>query len=153
MKGFDFPGCYIPVDHKSGSTKTPSKLLESILKPAPVNTRVAPPKNSAKPKVPATLRTLATPPLSTKKPLRYLATRSLLLACGLATLGNVPVYSMINSTEDGKVIHLTEPLLDSTSPAQIVKDLNLPAVAVESFSGYAVDILPDATQGNWSAHT
>jgi len=153
MKGFDFPGCYIPADHKSGSIKTPSKLLESLLKPAPVNIRVAPPRNSAKPKVPATPRTLATPPLSTKKPLRYLATRSLLLACGLATLGNVPVYSMISSTEDGKIIHLTEPLLDSTSPAQIVKDLNLPAVAVESFSGYAVDILPDATQGNWSAHT
>lgn len=148
MKGFDFPGCYIPADHKYGSIKTPSKLLESLFKPVPANIRVKPLKNSAKPKTP-------TPPptLPTKKPLRYLATRSLLLACGLATLGNVPVYSMISSTKDGKIIHLTEPLLDSTSPAQIVKDLNLPAVAVESFSGYAVDILPDATQGNWSAHT
>lgn len=157
MKGFDFPGCYIPVDHKFGSaTASSSKLLDSLLKPAPINVRVKPAKDRVAYRTEnrAELKASpASPSLSAKKPLRYLATRSLLLACGLATLGNVPVYSMISNTEDGKLIHLTEPLLDSASPAQVVKDLNLPAVAVESFSGYAIDILPDARQGNWSAHT
>lgn len=86
---------------------------------------------------------------STRKPLRYIATRSLFLTCGLATLGNIPVYSMISSPEEGKVLNLaSQP--DNGSPAQVMKDLNLPAVAVESFSGYAVDALPDARQGNWT---
>ncbi|MFN3785846.1 MAG: M23 family metallopeptidase, partial [Thiothrix sp.] len=40
-----------------------------------------------------------------------------------------------------------------TSPAQTLKELNLPAIVVESYSGYALDILPDATQGSWSMRT
>lgn len=94
----------------------------------------------------------ATPAASPRKHLRYIATRTLLLTCGLATLGNIPVYSMINSPEEGKILNLaTQP--DNNSPAQVMKDLNLPAVAVESFSGFAVDVLPDARQGNWIMRT
>jgi len=87
-----------------------------------------------------------------KKPFRYLATRSLFLACGLATLGNIPVYSMINTPAENQTIALEQPA-DADSPAQVLKDLNLPAVAVESFSGFSVDILPDAEQGNWAMRT
>lgn len=87
-----------------------------------------------------------------RKPFRYIATRSLLLTCGLATLGNIPVYSMINTSENSKILNLaSQP--DNSSPAQVMKDLNLPAVAVESFSGYAIDVLPDARQGNWTMRT
>ncbi|MBU0656468.1 MAG: peptidoglycan DD-metalloendopeptidase family protein [Gammaproteobacteria bacterium] len=98
-----------------------------------------------KPARPASAATAAASP---HKHLRYIATRTLLLTCGLATLGNIPVYSMINSPEEGKILNLATQL-DNNSPAQVMKDLNLPAVAVESFSGYAVDVLPDARQGNW----
>lgn len=121
----------IPGDYKP-------KPAKSFFKPAPINTRQE--------KKPSTAPTKP----STKKPLRYIATRSILLTCGLATLGNIPVYSMISTPENGKILSLTEPHLDSSSPAQVIKNLNLPAVAVESFSGYAVDALPDATQGSWS---
>ncbi len=148
MKGFNFPGGHIPVDHKAESAKPSSHPVKNLFKPAPVNIRVKPASHKPEKKSPA-----ATPEARTKKPLRYFATRSLLLACGLATLGNVPVYSMINTSDSGKIINLTEPLLDGSSPAQVIKDLNLPVVAVESFSGYAVDVLPDATQGSWSMRT
>ena len=47
--------------------------------------------------------------------------------------------------------NLTE--VESGSPAQVLQDLNLPAVASESFSGFAMDILPDAQQGNWKMRT
>ncbi|MDD5394122.1 MAG: M23 family metallopeptidase [Thiothrix sp.] len=87
-----------------------------------------------------------------KKSFRYIATRSLFLACGLATLGNIPVYSMINTPAENQTITLEQPA-DADSPAQVLKDLNLPAVAVESFSGFSVDILPDAEQGNWAMRT
>jgi murein DD-endopeptidase MepM/ murein hydrolase activator NlpD len=148
MKGFNFPGGYIPVDHKAELAKSSSKPVKNLFKAAPANVRIKPAKNRPEKKPPT-----AKPDASARKPLRYLATRSLLLACGLATLGNVPVYSMINTSDSGKIINLTDPLLDGNSPAQVIKDLNLPAVAVESFSGYAVDILPDATQGSWSMRT
>lgn len=143
MKGFDFPGYYIPVDHKSEPAKTSFKLAKNLFKPAHTNVRIKPERKS-----PTETRLP-----SAKKPLRYLATRSILLACGLATLGNLPVYSMISTPDNGKIISLTEPYLDSSSPAQVIQDLNLPAVAVESFSGYAIDVLPDATQGSWSMRT
>lgn len=153
MKGFDFPGGYIPVDHKAESAKSSSKpaSVKNFFKPAaPANVRITPAKPTPEKKRPTQVKA-ATP--STRKPLRYLATRSLLLACGLATLGNLPVYSMINTSKDGQIINLTDPLRDNNSPAQVIKDLNLPAVAVESFSGYAMDVLPDATQGSWSMRT
>jgi murein DD-endopeptidase MepM/ murein hydrolase activator NlpD len=96
----------------------------------------------------------AAAPTSTapKKTFHYIATRSLFLACGLATLGNIPVYSMINTSEENQAQTLGESPIAST-PAQVLKDLNLPAVAVESFSGFSVDILPDAEQGNWAMRT
>lgn len=153
MKGFDFPGGYIPVDHKAESAKPSSKpsVVKNLFKPtAPTNVRLTPTQPKPAKTRPTPTKTAAT---STRKPLRYIATRSLLLACGLATLGNVPVYSMINTAKDGQVINLTDPLLENNSPAHVIKDLNLPAVAVESFSGYAMDVLPDATQGNWSMRT
>lgn len=81
--------------------------------------------------------------------LRYLATRSALVVFGLAMLGNIPVYSMIHPADNGKLPLLTE-LDTAASPAQILKELSLPAVAVESYSGYAVEALPDAQQGNWT---
>lgn len=124
----------IPSDYKP-------KPAKNFFKPAPVNVR-------QEKKAPA-----APVANSPKKPLRYIATRSILLTCGLATLGNIPVYSMISTPENDKILSLTDPRLDKSSPAQIIKDLNLPAVAVESFSGYAVDALPDATQGSWSMRT
>ncbi|MEB4591379.1 peptidoglycan DD-metalloendopeptidase family protein [Candidatus Thiothrix sp. Deng01] len=125
----------IPGDYKP-------KPAKSFFKPTPTNTKQEKKASIAPPTSP-----------SAKKPLRYIATRSLLLTCGLATLGNIPVYSMISSPEKDKILSLNEPYLDKNSPAQIIKDLNLPAVAVESFSGYAVDVLPDATQGSWSMQT
>ena len=135
MKGFDFPGGYIPVDHKAESAKPSSKpsVVKNLFKPtAPTNVRLTPTQPKPAKTRPTPTKTAAT---STRKPLRYIATRSLLLACGLATLGNVPVYSMINTAKDGQVINLTDPLLENNSPAHVIKDLNLPAVAVESFSG------------------
>lgn len=131
----------IPGDYKP-------KAAKSLFKPAPVNIRREKPQKHEK----STANEPAAEP-STKKPLRYLATRTLLLTCGLATLGNIPVYSMISTPENSKLINLSEQGLDTNSPAQMMKDLNLPAVAVESYSGYAVDALPDATQGNWSMRT
>jgi murein DD-endopeptidase MepM/ murein hydrolase activator NlpD len=155
MKGYDFSGVYIPVDHHKAepakSSSKPASIKNLFKSTAPVNVRIKPDK--AKPERKAKPEKAADAPRPTRKPLRYLATRSLFLVCGLATLGNVPVYSMINTSKDGQIINLTDPLLDGSSPAQIIKDLNLPAVAVESFSGYAMDVLPDATQGNWSMHT
>ena len=130
MKGFNFPGGYIPVDHKAELAKSSSKPVKNLFKAAPANVRIKPAKNRPEKKPPT-----AKPDASARKPLRYLATRSLLLACGLATLGNVPVYSMINTSDSGKIINLTDPLLDGNSPAQVIKDLNLPAVTVGSFYG------------------
>ena len=94
----------------------------------------------------------SSPHTSPKKPLRYIASRSLFIVCGLATLGNIPVYSMISTPDaTSSVLNLTE--VESGSPAQVLQDLNLPAVASESFSGFAMDILPDAQQGNWKMRT
>lgn len=110
------------------------------------------------PKVPVPTPTAPPPPPITppEKPrrrlFRYLLTRSLMLTCGLAALGNIPVYSMVHSPQERELLNLTKNS-DNSSPAQEIKDLNLPAVAVESFSGYAVDILPDAQQGSWSLRT
>jgi murein DD-endopeptidase MepM/ murein hydrolase activator NlpD len=84
-----------------------------------------------------------------RKSFRYIITRSALLACGLATLGNIPVYSMIHDTNREGILDLTDQP-NVVSPGQVVKDLNLPAVAVESFAGFPVDALPDAQQGNWT---
>lgn len=92
-------------------------------------------------------------PATSKRSLRYIATRSLFLTCGLATLGNLPVYSMIKSDSSNDESALDLSAVPTSSPAQIVQDLHLPAVAVESFSGFAVDITPDARQGNWMMHT
>lgn len=72
------------------------------------------------------------------------------MAIGLLALGNVPVYSMIAPQPTSGLIDLGANRNDTTSPAQVLKELNLPAVAVESYSGYALDILPDAQQGDWS---
>lgn len=84
---------------------------------------------------------------STPKPLRYFVTRSLFIASGLATLGNIPVYSMVSSTP-------YSPALEQTiNPVKVLKDLNLPDVAVESYSGYSVELLPDVSEGNWKTHT
>lgn len=97
----------IPGDYKP-------KPAKNFFKPAPVNIR----QEKKAPAAP-----VATFP---KKPLRYIATRSILLTCGLATLGNIPVYSMISTPENDKILSLTDPRLDKSSPAQIIKDLNLP---------------------------
>lgn len=87
-----------------------------------------------------------------KKTLRYLASRSLLATCGLLVLGNVPVYSMVHTDEQKHLLSLLDDNLP-ISPAQIIKQINLPAVPVETYSGYAVDILPDAQQGSWTMRT
>jgi len=108
-------------------------------------------KQQRKPESVNRKHTASAKPPANRKPLRYIATRSLFLAVGLATLGNIPVYSMISTPDDGKVLNLvSQP--DSNSPGQVLKDLSLPAVAVESYSGYAVDALQDAHQGNWTMH-
>lgn len=135
----------IPGDYKPKATK-------NIFKSAPVNVKI----EKAQKRKPASKTTESadeSPERSPKKPLRYIATRALFLTCGLATLGNIPVYSMVSAPKGSKIINLGEQGLDTDSPVQIMKELNLPAVAVESYSGYAVDALPDATQGNWSMRT
>jgi murein DD-endopeptidase MepM/ murein hydrolase activator NlpD len=85
---------------------------------------------------------------SSTKPLRYIATRSLFIACGLATLGNIPVYSMVSPTAS------YSPVSGSADHAstQVLKDLSLPDAAVETYSGYSVDLLPDVAEGNWKSH-
>lgn len=88
-----------------------------------------------------------------RKPFRYLVTRTVFIACGFATLGNIPVYSMITTPSTGEQILNLAQSNDPTSPAQVLQTLNLPAVALESYSGYTLDILPDAQQGNWKMHT
>lgn len=88
---------------------------------------------------------------SSSKPFRYVATRSLFIVCGLATLGNIPVYSMVSPSLTYGSISNTEDAADKTTE-QVMKDLSLPAVAVESYSGYNIEQLPDANDGNWKAH-
>lgn len=87
-----------------------------------------------------------------KKTLHYLASRSLLVTCSLIALGNVPVYSMVHTEEQKHLLSLLDDNLP-ISPAQVIKQLNIPAVPVETYSGYAVDILPDAQQGSWTMRT
>ena len=89
---------------------------------------------------------------NTRHPIRYLVTRSLWIVAALAMLGNIPVYSMIRSADHEKVLSL-DPNNTTLSPAYLLKELHLPAVPVESYSGYALDILPDAHQGNWTMRT
>lgn len=89
---------------------------------------------------------------NTKHPIQYLVTRSLWIVAALAMLGNIPVYSMIRSTDHDKVLSL-DTNNTTLSPAYLLKELHLPAVPVESYSGYALDILPDAHQGNWTMRT
>lgn len=89
---------------------------------------------------------------NTKHPIQYLVTRSLWIVAALALLGNIPVYSMIRSPDHEKVLSL-DPNNTTLSPAYLLKELYLPAVPVESYSGYALDILPDAHQGNWTMRT
>lgn len=87
-----------------------------------------------------------------KHPVQYLVTRGLMVIAALAALGNIPVYSMIRAPDGEKLLNLN-PTAEPHSPAYLIKELNLPAVAVESYSGYALDILPDAQQGNWTMRT
>lgn len=141
---------HIPGDYKPKATTT------TLFKPTPVNS-----KRANKCNAPANRKCTPSPSKETepstltpvnRQPLHYMTTRALLLACGLAALGNLPVYSMVKAPQDD-LLHLGEDHADHASPAHILKELNLPAVAVESYSGYALDILPDATQGSWSMRT
>lgn len=138
---------HIPGDYK------PKTATTTLFKPVPVNNKRAnkanPPTNRKR--IPSRLQgETNTPASANRKPLRYMTSRALLLACGLAALGNLPVYSMVKPPQEANLLYFGEDQADLASPAQILKELNLPAVAVESYSGYALDILPDATQGNWS---
>jgi len=85
------------------------------------------------------------------KPFRYVATRALLFTCGLAALGNIPVYSMVAPLHSGDALPFGIPA--NGTPTQVMKDLNLPAVSLESYAGFAVDALPDAKKGDWQTHT
>lgn len=88
------------------------------------------------------------PTTPAKKSLRYLATRSIFVVCGLATLGNIPVYSMVSPPDS--LLQTAEPTNTAADPTnQMLLELNLPAIAVETYAGFAVDILPDAEQGSW----
>ncbi len=101
----------------------------------------------------ASKTTTSSPPSqsSASKPLRYIATRSLFIACGLATLGNIPVYSMVSPTSAYAPVSSATNQADQASD-RVLKDLSLPSVAVESYSGYSIDLLPDVSEGNWKAH-
>ncbi len=91
-------------------------------------------------------------PAHRRHPIRYMITRTFTVIGVLAVLGNIPVYSMIRAPDNHQLPNLANPAT-TTSAAYESKDLILPAVAAETYAGYALDILPDAQQGNWTMRT
>lgn len=105
---------------------------------------------------PAPTQPQATPNLLTLNPakapsyaglirLTSLAKRALALLVGMAVIGNLPIYSKLDDTQQG-LSKLSLPTLSLDEEVEL-KDLNLPAVSLES---YNTNTPPSANQSkNW----
>lgn len=98
----------------------------------------------------------STPQLRKRRPLRYLATRSLILLGTFAVIGNIPVYSKINPPTIETARHFTiEAISDEhfehNDPVTVTDntvELPLPT-AIETYTGHEIATLPSAVTGKW----